>query len=68
MYFLEVSVHYICGAWPRVHNVSYHVLFGIFVCYTIIPGGQKLGAKGAKALALEVGCLSQLTMLDLRGA
>ena len=33
----------------------------------MIPGGRKLGATGAKALALEVGCLSQLTVLDLTG-
>ena len=42
--------------------------FGLFGRHTIPPGGHELGAKGAKALALEVGCLTQLTDLDLRCA
>ena len=35
-------------------------------CCTMMPG-CRIGTKGAKALALELGYLSQLTVLDLRG-
>ena len=35
-------------------------------CCVLMPG-CRIGTKGAKALALELGYLSQLTVLDLRG-
>ena len=36
------------------------------VCLTMMPG-CRIGTKGAKALALELGYLGQLTVLNLTG-
>ena len=58
---------YVCKYLWRMTKSAY-VSFGLFGRHTIPPGGHELGAKGAKALALEVGCLTQLTDLDLRCA
>ena len=62
VYFVSVCSSYL---WRMIKSA--YVLFGLFVRHTIPPEGGKLGVKGAKALALEIGCLIQLTKLDLTG-
>ena len=47
-------------------QVCMAILTLLCVCYTMIPDNS-IGAEGAKALALELGCLSQLTVLNLSG-